>query len=223
MERAFGYMRTSSASNVGVDKDSEKRQRAAIEGWAGVNGVVVERWFYDPAVSGADDIGCRPGFVAMLGAMDGCRTILVESASRFARDVVVQELGYRFLKGSGIKVIAVDAPETFTANTPTQNLVRQVLGAVAGFQKDESVLRLKVARDRRSAVLGRRVEGRKGYRDTKPELVAAAQGFRGMPLLKVSERLFEGGWKTEKGKHFSASQVKRLLEPRSAAVMEVKG
>jgi hypothetical protein len=31
---AVGYMRTSSATNVGADKDSEKRQRAAIEGYA---------------------------------------------------------------------------------------------------------------------------------------------------------------------------------------------
>jgi hypothetical protein len=32
--QAVGYMRTSSATNVGVDKDSEKGQRAAIEGYA---------------------------------------------------------------------------------------------------------------------------------------------------------------------------------------------
>jgi hypothetical protein len=31
---AVAYMRTSSASNVGADKDSDKRQRAAIEAYA---------------------------------------------------------------------------------------------------------------------------------------------------------------------------------------------
>ena len=31
---AIGYMRTSSATNVGRDKDSEARQRAAIESYA---------------------------------------------------------------------------------------------------------------------------------------------------------------------------------------------
>jgi hypothetical protein len=31
---AVGYMRTSSAANVGKDKDSERRQRTAIEGYA---------------------------------------------------------------------------------------------------------------------------------------------------------------------------------------------
>jgi hypothetical protein len=32
---AVAYIRTSSAANVGADKDSDKRQRAAIEGYAG--------------------------------------------------------------------------------------------------------------------------------------------------------------------------------------------
>jgi hypothetical protein len=31
---AFGYMRASSATNVGADKDSEARQRAAIQSYA---------------------------------------------------------------------------------------------------------------------------------------------------------------------------------------------
>jgi len=31
---AVAYLRTSSASNVGADKDSDKRQRAAIQGFA---------------------------------------------------------------------------------------------------------------------------------------------------------------------------------------------
>jgi hypothetical protein len=48
-------MRTSSANNVGNDKDSENRQRAAIAGFAKRAGYVIADadWFYDPAVSGA--------------------------------------------------------------------------------------------------------------------------------------------------------------------------
>jgi hypothetical protein len=32
--KALAYLRTSSATNVGADKDSETRQRVAIEGFA---------------------------------------------------------------------------------------------------------------------------------------------------------------------------------------------
>ena len=42
-----GYMRTSSASNVGNGKDSEARQRKAIEGYAQASGAVIVDWFYD--------------------------------------------------------------------------------------------------------------------------------------------------------------------------------
>jgi DNA invertase Pin-like site-specific DNA recombinase len=44
---AFGYMRTSSATNVGDGKDSEARQRKAIETYAKAAGIVIVDWFYD--------------------------------------------------------------------------------------------------------------------------------------------------------------------------------
>jgi DNA invertase Pin-like site-specific DNA recombinase len=51
-------MRTSSASNVGTDKDSDKRQRSAITAFAKANGYVIVAEFYDAAVKGSDR--CRP-------------------------------------------------------------------------------------------------------------------------------------------------------------------
>jgi hypothetical protein len=48
---AIGYMRTSSAANIGDGKDSEARP---IEGYAKATGMVIVDWFYDAAVSGAD-------------------------------------------------------------------------------------------------------------------------------------------------------------------------
>ncbi len=44
---ALAYMRTSSAANVGDDKDSEKRQRAAIEEYARKANVKIKGWYYD--------------------------------------------------------------------------------------------------------------------------------------------------------------------------------
>ena len=36
-------------------------------------------------------------------AGNGVRTVLVETANRFARDLIVQETGYRFLQAQGIE------------------------------------------------------------------------------------------------------------------------
>src|SRR4051794_2309423 len=94
--KAVAYLRTSSAANVGIDKDSERRQREAVEAFARSNGIEIVEEYYDAAVSGADPVTSRPGFTAMLERLlsNGVRTVLVETASRFARDLIVQETGH---------------------------------------------------------------------------------------------------------------------------------
>jgi hypothetical protein len=68
---ALAYLRTSSATNIGADKDSEKRQRAAIEAFAKRAGFEIVACYYDEAVSGADRIEERPGFADLLEHLEG--------------------------------------------------------------------------------------------------------------------------------------------------------
>ena len=140
VKKAVAYLRTSSRTNVGADKDSDKRQRAAIETYAKAAGYEIVDTFYDAAVSGADPVGARPGFAEMLERLmsNGARTIIVESPDRFARDLMVQLAGHDMLKTKGISLVAASAPTHFIEDTPTAVLVRQVLGAVAEFEKTTS-------------------------------------------------------------------------------------
>jgi DNA invertase Pin-like site-specific DNA recombinase len=55
------------------------------------------------------------------------------------------------LKGLGIDLNAASAPDFFIEDTPTAVLVRQVLGAIAQFEKASLVAKLKAARDRKRA------------------------------------------------------------------------
>jgi DNA invertase Pin-like site-specific DNA recombinase len=106
---------------------------------------------YDAAVSGADPVTERPGFLAMLRRItNGIKTIIVESPDRFARDLAVQLAGHDMLKGLGIDLIPASAPDFFLEDTPTAVLVRQVLGAIAQFEKASLVAKL-AARDRKRA------------------------------------------------------------------------
>ena len=61
LTKAVAYFRTSSATNVGPDKDSLKRQRAAVVTFAKSAEYEIVEEFYDAAVSGADAIDERPG------------------------------------------------------------------------------------------------------------------------------------------------------------------
>lgn len=159
---AVSYLRTSSAANVGTDKDSDKRQRAAIQGFAKAAGYQIVGEYYDRAVSGSDPVGERKGFREMLQrvASNGAKTILVESPDRFARDLAVQLAGHDMLKTQGIALVPASAPDFFTEDTPTAVLVRQVLGAIAEFEKASTVAKLAAARKRKRDATGK-CEGRK--------------------------------------------------------------
>ena len=122
--------------------------RAAIAAYAKRAGIQIIDEYYDAAVSGADHIDTWPGFKAMLERLlsNGVRTIVVETANRFARDLMVQEVGYGMLKERGIELIAADKPDAFLDDTPTAVLIRQVLGAVSQFEKAMLVSKLRGAR-----------------------------------------------------------------------------
>jgi DNA invertase Pin-like site-specific DNA recombinase len=214
---AIGYTRTSSAANVGEDKDSVARQRKAIQAYANKAGYTIVVWFDDSAVTGADTIDNRPGFMAALEkiAGNGARTIIVETANRFARDLIVQETGWKRLHADGIALIAADAPDQFVDDTPTAVLIRQILGAVAQFDKAMTVAKLRGARERKRRKTGRKVEGRKSLAESRPEAVALARGLSDrrprLSLRQISAELASQGFVTPRGKPYSASAVASML------------
>ncbi len=99
---AVAYFRTSSATNVGADKDSQQRQADAVEAYAKGRFIIADS-FYDAAVSGCDPVDSRAGFVALLACCEAhaIGVVLVENAGRFARDLAVQLAGHALLQARG--------------------------------------------------------------------------------------------------------------------------
>lgn len=218
---AVAYLRTSSATNVGEGKDSHTRQLGAIEGFARRSGYVIQQpAYYDAAVSGADAIDIRPGFRALLSYLAenvDVRVILVETANRFARDLIVQETGYRLLQDRGIELIAVDSPGGFLDDTPTAQLVRQVMGAIAQFEKASLVAKLKGARERKRAAVGK-CEGRKSLAEVRPEVVTLARKLRRkratgkrLSYRDIAAQLALQGHHNGKGNAYHASAIRSML------------
>ncbi len=178
------------------------RSIAIPKSYAKATGTVIVDWFYDAAVSGADPIEARPGFAALLAriAANGARTIIVETANRFARDLMLQEVGFAMLRDLGITLIAADSPASFLDDGPT------------------SVAKLKGARDRVRRQRGK-CEGRKSYaeREGGRELVALARELHHNPkgrshsLRAVAAGLAERGYVTPSGRQYSASAVASML------------
>ncbi|MGE3988921.1 recombinase family protein [Pseudorhodoplanes sp.] len=217
--KAVAYIRTSSAANVGSDKDSEQRQRAAITAFAKRCGFVLVDEFNDAAVSGADPIETRRGFAALLDRIEGngVRTVIVEDASRFARELVTQELGIIALIKRGVRVLTASGDDLTDSSDPSRKMMRQIAGSFAEYEKARLVAKLKAARERKRAATGK-CEGRKSHAERNPEMVAEAKRLHRkrpkggqLSLRQVAAQLAERGYVSATGKPLSASAVRSML------------
>ena len=151
-------------------------------------------------------------------ASNGTRIIIVETANRFARDLMVQEVGFAKLKTLGITLIAADSPHSFLDDTPTSRLIRQILGAIAEFDKAMTVAKLRGARDRKRNSTGAKVEGRKSLAEKYPEAVTEARQLRHKrpnggqrTYREIAAALFASGHANKHGRPFSLLSIKAML------------
>ena len=108
----------------GVGKGPPRLRRRPATGFKAdtdVCGYEIVEEFYDAAVSGADPIETRAAFAAMLERLkgNGVRTIIVETANRFARDLMVQEVGHARLRERGIDLTIAPMPSLTTRPPPS--------------------------------------------------------------------------------------------------------
>jgi DNA invertase Pin-like site-specific DNA recombinase len=147
------------------------------------------------------------------------------AANRFARDLIVQETGWRFLRDAGITLIAADSPDAFLDETPTAVMIRQILGSVSQFEKAMLVAKLKGARDRKKRDTGK-CGGRKSYEERNPEMVALAKKLarytingRKRSLRDIAAELEGSGHVAPGGNRYSATAVARMIAARDDAIL----
>jgi DNA invertase Pin-like site-specific DNA recombinase len=221
--KAVTYYRTSSAANVGDDKDSRARQERSVHCYAEQNGITIVAEFYDPAVSGADPIESRKGFAELLDFVegeDGVALVLVEDASRFARDLLTQELGILALSRRNLTIITANGDNLSQTDDPTKKIMRQMAGAFAEYERARLVQKLRAAREK-----VRQKEGRcEGRKPPPGETIAAArrlavtpEGHRHRSLRTIARLLAEQGHTViingePSGKPYSHEAVRRMLQ-----------
>jgi hypothetical protein len=89
---------------------------------------------------------------------------------------------------------------------------------VSEFDKAMVVAKLKGARERKRALTGKKVEGRKSHAELRPELVALVRQLRrkrpkgGQRSLRdIAEELAARGLFNERGMPFSAASINSML------------
>jgi DNA invertase Pin-like site-specific DNA recombinase len=225
--KAVAYLRTSSAANIGEGKDSDKRQLEAVTAFAYREGYEIVETFYDKAVKGADPIEVRPGFAALLDRIEGngVRTVLVDEGSRFARELIPQELGILALINRGVRVFTANGDELTDNSDPSRVMMRQIAGAFYQYEKARLVSKLKGARERKRRDTGQKVEGRKSYIEAMPGTVQLACELSFQPrssLRKIAATMSEAGHVTANGRPFSHSAVAAMIRRAEESVIALR-
>lgn len=150
MKRVFAYLRVSTANQI--DGDGFARQEEACEAFAAKNGWAVLRVFREQQ-SGSDEWADRKLLSEALELASGnvgVDTIVLERADRLSRDLIVSELFLRECKEKNVKIYTADSGEEIVNSNgdPTRTLIRQILAAVA--QWDKAVLCRKMQAGRRA-------------------------------------------------------------------------
>jgi DNA invertase Pin-like site-specific DNA recombinase len=148
---------------------------------------------------------------------NGVRTVIVEDASRFARELITQELGIMALIARGVRVLTANGDDLTDSSDPSRVMMRQIAGAFHQYEKARLVAKLRAARERKRHG-GAKVEGRKSIAEMRPEVAELARKLaRARPkagkrsLREIAAELTKAGHRRANGSEYDATAVRRML------------
>lgn len=221
--------KTKMVAYLRVSSDQQERdgtietQRYDIQKYVKNNNIELVE-IYEEVISGASDTSARPVFVEMMANITPAGKdlkaekevvgVLIWKLDRLARDVEIQEyMISKLFTPYGLELTSVkEGCMEKTGLEPSRKFYRQMLGAVADYEKTMINLRTKLGKERKREERelkikeGKRVlklEGRPGYQDTHLELLARVEELIAeRPELesrktKLAEILNAEGWKSQ--------------------------
>ena len=216
MQKAHAYLRVSGKGQI--EGDGFTRQLKAIKEYAAAHDMKIVNVYREEGVSGTKESADRPAWSELMTALhaNGVKVVIVERLDRLARDLMVQETIVADLRKYGFELVSVAEPDLM-ATDPTRILVRQMMGAVAQYEKSQIVLKLRGARLRKRAKEGR-CEGRKPYgfyegETAALERVKALRG-EGLGFDRIAARLNEEHVPTRTGRPWHGVVINRILTGR---------
>lgn len=219
------YLRVSGATQI--EGDGFDRQSKSIEDFCRQHGLTQVNQYREGGVSGTTEGIDRPEFSLMLDYIsmnqavgtDCPKAIVVERMDRLARDLMVSELLLKECRERGIKVFSADqgalVDMAADGGDPTRVLIRQIMGALAQWEKSVLVKKLRAAKDRRKAAGEKNVEGRKpyGYFAGEAGILDLMMTWhqQGISFRGIARMLNESGQRTRTGKQFKEQNTRDLI------------
>lgn len=218
MISVFAYLRVSGRGQI--HGDGFRRQFIAIRKYCSANNMKIVRIFKERGVSGTKELEDRPALSRLLIALeeDGVKVAVCEKMDRLARDLMVQETIVADMQKHGYTVISTAEPDLCSSD-PSRVLIRQIFGAIAQYDRAMTVLRLRGARERKSA-RGERGTGRHAFGE-KPQEAMALDEIRRLSAdhspVNVWRMLNDKGIRTRSGKPWNRSAVAKIVKRITAS------
>lgn len=224
-------------TRVSTDRQAERGngldvQRATIKQWAKANDHTVSQWATDEGVSGSNGLDSRVGlFDAVAAVQDGTvEGLVVYKLDRLARDLILQETILGMIWKNGAHVYSTMSGEdnlldpAGDAEDPSRRMTRQILGAVAEYERATIRLRLrsgKLAKRARGGYIGGQVPF--GYRLGEDGILVPAEAERaaiermislrnqGRSLQAICDVLTEEGFTPKGGGRWHTAVVGKII------------
>lgn len=223
--KVLGYTRVSTAEQV--EGFGLTVQRKAITDYCKQNGLRLIDVLTDEGVSGSNGLDARKGLSEVLAAVETGEVsgLVVYRLDRLARDLVLQETLMARMRKAGVEVISVTEPD-IDSDDATRVLVRQVLGAIAQYERALIRSRMGAGKAAKLATggyaggrppFGWRAERKELVPDEREqEIIALARHLsnEGLSSRQVAAQLEQVGHRPKVGERWSSVQVGRILRER---------
>ena len=233
MARYFGYVRVSTETQV--DGNGLEVQRKAIEKYADMRGLKLERVYADEGLSGAQggmaDTLARPELTALLCELAEGDTIIVHNTSRLWRDLFAQATVMRAVIRAKANILSIDEPHFDVykrLNDPNCVMVSSILLGLDEWERLTVVRKLARGRSEK-AQAGAKPAGvcpygyeytpdKKNVTPIQAEAAAVKVMFseaqKGRSLSQIAATLADAGVVTRRGQAWSRGSIRAILRNR---------
>ncbi|MBQ2013317.1 MAG: recombinase family protein [Bacteroidaceae bacterium] len=231
----YGYCRVSTETQAekGFGLESQEQE---LRKYAAATEIELAGVFIDAGISGnmkdtdADEaIGKREGLMELLAALEDGDAVIVLNTSRLWRSDMTKAIIRRELMRRGAKLISIEQPKYDLYNKdPNDYLINAIMEALDVYERMS--ISLKLARGRTVKARGgdkpagvcptgyRYTADKKSVEVDPVEAVIVrrifTEGQKGLSLNKIAQLLNAEGYKTRRGKAWSAGGVQVILHNR---------